>query len=53
MQNAKMYHGQAEIDKYAKEPDDRPGIVTASMKAIQEAYKEFMDDLMVEAQEAY
>jgi len=53
MQNAKMYHNQADVDKYAKEPDDRPGIVTASMKAIQEAYKEFMDDLMLEAQEAY
>ena len=53
MNNAIMYHNQADIDKWAKEPDDRPGIVTASMKAIQEAYKEFMDDLMLEAQEAY
>ena len=53
MNNAIMYHGQAEIDKYAKEPDEKPGIMTASLKAIQEAYQEFIDDLMLEAQEAY
>jgi hypothetical protein len=53
MNNAIMYHNQADIDKWAKEPDDRPGIMTASMKAIQEAYQEFIDDLMLEAQEAY
>lgn len=53
MNNAIMYHNQAEIDKYAKEPDDRPFIITASMKAITEAYQEFIDDLMLEAQEAY
>lgn len=53
MNNAKMYHNQADVDKWAKEPDDKPGIITASMKAIQEAYKEFIDDLMLEAQEAY
>lgn len=54
MNNAKMYHGQAEVDKYAKIPDDLTDrIITTTMKAIKEAYQEFMDDLMQEAQEAY
>jgi len=53
MSNAIMYHNQAEIDEYAKIPDDKPGIMTASIKAIREAYNEFIEDLMLEAQEAY
>ena len=52
--NLKMYHGQAAKDKYAMIPDDLGDrIITTTMKAIKEAYKEFMDDLMQEAQEAY
>ena len=53
MNNAKMYHNQADVDEYAKIPDEKPGIMTASLKAIKEAYQEFIDDLMLEAQEAY
>lgn len=54
MNNAKIYHGQAEVDKYAKIPDDLGArIIETTMKAIKEAYQEFMDDLMQEAQEAY
>ncbi len=54
MNNAKMYHGQAETDKYAKIPDDlEPAIIATTLKAIKEAYNEFMDDLLQEAQEAY
>ena len=53
MNNAIMYHNQADVDKWAKEPDDTPGIMTASIKAIREAYNEFIEDLMLEAQEAY
>lgn len=54
MNNAIMYHGQAEVDKYAKIPDDLSAqIIETTMKAIKEAYQEFMDDLMQEAQEAY
>lgn len=54
MDNAKMYHGQAEIDKFAKVPDDlEPAIIATTMKLIREAYNEFLDDLMMEAQEAY
>ena len=54
MNNAIMYHGQAEVDKYAKIPDDLgTRIIETTMQAIKEAYQEFMDDLMQEAQEAY
>ena len=54
MSNAKIYHGQAEIDDYAKIPDDIGNrIIETTFKAIQEAYNEFMDDLLQEAQEAY
>lgn len=54
MNNAKMYHGQAEVDKFAKIPDDLTDrIIETTMKAIKDAYQEFMDDLMQEAQEAY
>lgn len=52
MNNAIIYHGQATIDKYAKQ-DDYKGIVTTSMKQIKEAYQELLEDLMLESQEAY
>lgn len=52
--NAIMYHNQAEVDDFAKVPDDlSERIITTTMKAIKEAYNEFMNDLMIEAQEAY
>ena len=50
---ANTYHKQAEIDKYAKMEDRQPAIPTTSYKQIEEAYKEFMSDLMLESQEAY
>ena len=53
MNKAKIYHGQATVDKDAKTQDDRIYIPVTSFKAIQEAYQEFMDDLMMESQEAY
>ena len=51
----KIYHGQAEKDIYADRyhKDEVPNIVTTSMKEIREAYKEFMQDLIAESQEAY
>jgi hypothetical protein len=51
--NSKMYHGQADIDKWAKYGDSDAGIVTASLKQIKEAYQELMSDLLLESQEAY
>ena len=51
--NANIYHGQAEVDEFAKRPDTTPGIMETTLKAIEEAYKEFMQDLMLESQEAY
>lgn len=53
MSNARMYHGQAEIDDFAKRPDTTPNIIETTLKAIEDAYLEFMDDLMMESQEAY
>lgn len=50
---AKVYHGQAEVDKYAKKNDYYDNVPVSSYKQIREAYREFMDDLMMEAQEAY
>ena len=50
---SKVYHGQADIDKWAKFGDGDTGIVTASLKQIREAYNELLDDLMLESQEAY
>jgi activator of HSP90 ATPase len=49
----KTYHGQADIDIFAKTKEQDPAIITASMKEIKEAYKEFMQDLLLESQEAY
>lgn len=54
MNNAIMYHSQAEVDTYAKIPDDlEPAIISTTIKLIKEAYNEWLDDLMLEAQEAY
>ena len=54
MSNAKMYHGQAEVDEFAKIPDDIENrIITTTMKEIIAAYLESIDDLLLEAQEAY
>lgn len=50
---SKVYHGQADMDKWAKFGDSDTGIVTASLKQIREAYNELMDDLLLESQEAY
>lgn len=52
--NAEMYHGQAEVDEYAKIPDDMTNrIIQTTMKEIIAAYLESIDDLLLEAQEAY
>ena len=50
------YHFQADIDVYSKtiRRDDTPtAIITASLKEIKGAYNEFMQDLLLESQEAY
>lgn len=53
-ENLIMYHNQASKDPYASIPDDlSERIITTTMKAIKEAYKEFLDELLIEAQEAY
>ena len=54
-ENAQIYHNQATIDKWAKEPDiNLTGrIIETTMDAILECYNEFMADLMYEQQEAY
>lgn len=49
----RTYHYQATEDRYAKQPDDYTGYITANVKDIKAAYKEFMQELMLEAQEAY
>ena len=49
----RTYHYQADEDKFAKKPDDFTGYATASMKDIKAAYDEFIQDLLLEAQEAY
>lgn len=52
--NLKLYHNQAQKDKYAMIPDDlSERIITTTMKEIIAAYLESLDDLMLEAQEAY
>ena len=52
--NAEMHHGQAEVDEWAKIPDDIGNrIIEATMKEIIAAYLESIDDLLLEAQEAY
>ena len=52
--NLKMYHNQAERDRYSEIPDLSDRIITTTFKEIMEAYREeLMSDLMLEAQEAY
>ena len=51
--NLKMYHGQAEADVFAKVLDLSDRIIRTSMKEIKAAYEEFMQELMLESQEAY
>ena len=50
---SKVYHGQADIDPYAKNDDSFAGMVTTSIKQIMDSYHEMMDDLLLESQEAY
>ena len=52
---AAIYHKQATIDKWAKEPDEtlKSRIIETTMDAILECYNEFMQDLLAESQEAY
>lgn len=52
-ENAVMYHEQADIDKYAKEPDLKQRIIETTMQQILDSYNEFMQDLLAESQEAY
>lgn len=53
-ENCVMYHNQAEVDKYAKQPDDLGSrIIETTIDAIMDAYDEFMQDLLAESQEAY
>ena len=51
--NLRTYHGQADFDEYSRKDDGRFYIPASSIRQIKEAYKEFMDDLLLEAQEAY
>ena len=48
-----IYHGQAEKDIYAQVPDLSERIISTTMKEIKEAYDEFMQELLMESQEAY
>lgn len=48
----RMYHNQASEDHFAKQ-QDTPCIVQVSFKQIKEAYNEMLQDLLLEAQEAY
>lgn len=52
-QKAVMYHDQAEVDKWAKEPDLKSRIIETTMQQIIDSYNEFMQDLLCEGQEAY
>ena len=53
-QNLLMYHNQASKDQFAMIPDDLGNrIIETTMKLIKEAYREYLEDLMLEAQEAY
>lgn len=51
--NLIMYHNQASKDPFAMVPDLEPAIISTTIKLIKEAYTEWLDDLMLEAQEAY
>ena len=51
-----IYHGQAEKDIFAEKigKDDLKGkIIETTMQAIIDSYNEYMQDLLLEAQEAY
>ena len=52
-EKAVIYHQQADIDKYAKEPDLKSRIIETTMQQIIDSYNEFMQELLTEAQEAY
>ena len=52
-ENCVMYHQQASVDKWAKEPDLKQRIIETTMQQIIESYNEFMQDLINEGQEAY
>lgn len=49
----RQYHYQADVDLFAKQPDNYTGYFTACVKDIKDAYNEFMQDLLLESQEAY
>lgn len=49
----RTYHYQAEEDIFAKVPDLSDRIVRTTMKEIKAAYDEFMQELLLESQEAY
>lgn len=49
----RQYHYQASEDYFAKQPDNYTGYFTARIKDIKDAYEEFMQDLLLESQEAY
>lgn len=55
MNKAKVYHGQADVDKYSKvtDRDYTPAVSVVSIRQIKEAYNELMEELMLESQEAY
>lgn len=48
-----MYHYQAEKDIFAMVPDLSDRIVRTTLKEIKAAYDEFMEELLLESQEAY
>ena len=49
----RTYHYQADEDIFAKVPDLSDRIIRTTMKEIREAYDEFMNELLLESQEAY
>ena len=49
----RQYHYQADVDIFAKSDDNYTGYLTARIKDIKDAYNEFMQDLLLESQEAY
>ena len=51
--NLKMYHNQAERDRFAEVPDLSERIIRTTMREIKAAYDEFMEDLLLESMEAY
>jgi len=51
--NLKMYHNQAERDRFAEVQDLSERIIRTTMREIKAAYDEFMEDLLLESMEAY